>query len=98
MRTSLIFAAFTAMLTSMPLAAQTMPLVIQNAYADRAVVSAPLSLAQRIEVAAEGACERPSVRNLKGWELYAECLTEVRTEIETQLAENDQAVIELALR
>jgi len=53
-------------------------------------VSVPLDEATLIEAAAERACERPRLNNLKGQLLYRDCLVEVRAEAQAQLAAGAQ--------
>ena len=59
---------------------------------------APLTDEQRIQVAAEQACEKPFIRDLKGQRLYAECLTEARAQAVAQLAANETTGTQLSLR
>ncbi|MEN7537970.1 UrcA family protein [Aurantiacibacter flavus] len=59
---------------------------------------APLTDEQRIEIAAEQACEKPFIRDLKGQRLYAECLTEARAQAVAQLAANTTEGTQLSLR
>lgn len=59
---------------------------------------APLTDEQRIEVAAEQACEKPFIRDLKGQRLYSECLTEARAQAVAQLAANETERTQLSLR
>ncbi|WP_137680744.1 UrcA family protein [Aurantiacibacter suaedae] len=59
---------------------------------------APLSDERRIEIAAEQACEKPFIRDLKGQRLYAECLSEARAQAVAQLAANEVRGTQLSLR
>ena len=92
-----IFAVATALsLLATPAAANTL-LIIDMApeRAPRAAVQ--LTLEEQAEIAVEAACEKPFIRNLRGRELYAECLAEARAEVEALLAAR-QTAPELALR
>lgn len=93
-----VFFAALAIFAATPAAAQTIPLVIQNGTGDRITVTATVSLQERIEIAAEDACAKPFLRDLKGQELYAECLTEARAQVEAIFAERALAGAELAAR
>jgi hypothetical protein len=58
----------------------------------------PLTDEQRVEIAAERACEKPFIRDLKGQRLYAECLTEARAQAVALLAANDTPATQISLR
>ena len=79
-----------------PATAQTV-LVLQWGSAPAARTQVDLTTEQRIELAAEAACEKPFIRNLRGQQLYDACLAEVRAEVEAALAARD-AGTELAVR
>ena len=51
---------------------------------------AQLTTAERIEIAAKDACEKPFIRDLKGQTLYARCLEEARAEAAAQVAERTE--------
>ena len=87
-----------AVFAATPLAAQTMPLVIHNGSGDRITVTAPVAAEQLVEIAAKQACAKPFLRDLKGQELYAECLQIARTQAEAVLAERALANTQLAAR
>lgn len=92
-----IFAAATALsLLGTPATANTL-LIIDMAQdrAPRAAVT--LTLEERAEIAIEAACAKPFIRNLRGRELYLQCLAEARAEVEALLAAHATAP-ELALR
>ena len=72
-------------------------LVLQWGYAPAARTQVELTTEQRIELAAEAACEKPFIRNLRGQQLYDACLVEVRAEVEAALAARE-AGTELAVR
>ncbi len=95
---TILFATL-ASLVAVPAAAQTAPIIIYDAYPDR-VTSAPSAAteAEQVEIAAKAACEAPYIRNLKGQQLYAECLAEARAEAAAILAERALAGTELAAR
>ena len=59
---------------------------------------AALTDARRIEIAAEQACEKPFIRNIKGQQLYAECLADARAQASAQLAARTSAAPQLSLR
>ncbi|RIV89730.1 UrcA family protein [Aurantiacibacter xanthus] len=59
---------------------------------------APLTDERRIEIAAERACEKPFIRDLKGQQLYGECLTEARAQAVAQLAAHQSRLAQLSLR
>jgi hypothetical protein len=85
-------AACTALVLAVPASAQSsFVMIIGEMPTGRvAVASAPADQATLIEAAAERACYRPRLNNLKGQLLYRECLTEVRAEAQAQLAAGRQ--------
>ncbi|TIX48896.1 hypothetical protein [Alteraurantiacibacter aquimixticola] len=86
-----------ALLAAAPAAAQTMPLIIENGDGGRITITAPMTEERMIQLAAENACEKPFIRDLKGWSLYAVCITDARAEAEAILAARKAAGMELAL-
>ena len=95
MKTILAVAAIA--LFAVPAVAQTMPIIIQTGQPDRVFDRAPLSLEDRVAIAAEAACERPFIRNVPARILYFDCLAEARAQVEAQLADR-LPTNELALR
>ena len=82
-----------------PAAAQAQTVyVVKYGESDRITVTPKPTLDRKIQTAAEAVCERPYIRDLKGWVMYNSCLTEVRSEIEEQLAEKHIDAVEVALR
>ena len=59
---------------------------------------APLTDEQRIELAAQQACEKPFIRDLKAHRLFAECLSEARAEAVALLAATEAPATQLSLR
>lgn len=96
----IVTAALAAVIAwSAPASAQTMLLVIGERPTAPSSDSSVVTLEQKIETALDHACEKPFIRDLKGWALYKECRTEVRGEIEDQLGGGgDTATITVALR
>lgn len=79
------------MLAAPAYAQSSFVMIIGNAPTARVpAANAPLDQAALIELAAERACERPRLSNLKGQLLYRECLVEVRAEAQAQLAAGGQ--------
>tara|TARA_A100001391_G_scaffold99255_2_gene65878 strand:+ start:10883 stop:11185 length:303 start_codon:yes stop_codon:yes gene_type:complete len=70
----------------------------ERTYEQNRPARAPLTDEQRIEIAAEQACKKPFIRDLKGQRLYAECLTEARAQAVALLAENEAPATQLSLR
>ncbi|GAA0267520.1 hypothetical protein GCM10009127_04030 [Alteraurantiacibacter aestuarii] len=88
-----------ALLGAAPAAAQTVQIIVTSNPAHRASQEAPASLDRLAEIAVENACEKPFIRNLKGWELYAACIADARQQVEAQLAQrNTAANLAVALR
>ena len=99
MKKFLISALTIAMLGAVPAFGQTMPLIIEMGHADRVTATAPATLEEQVEIAAENACERPFLRDLKAQQLYADCLSEARSQAELILTARQAATApELALR
>lgn len=87
-----------ALLAAAPAAAQTAPMIIYKGTPDRITVTSTPDEARLVEIAAEDACAKPFLRDLKGRMLYAECLAEARAEAWAILAERTVAQPELAMR
>ncbi|MXO59778.1 hypothetical protein GRI89_09525 [Altererythrobacter salegens] len=86
MKTILTAALAASVLCAAPASAQTMLLVIGERPVPQQEVDHHATLDEKIELALDQACEKPFVRDLKGWQLYKDCRTEVRSEIDEQLA------------
>ncbi len=86
-----IFLAAMATLVAIPAAAATAPVVIYQSMPDRVTQSAEANTAERIEIAAQAACEAPFLRDLKGQQLHAECLAEARAAAKAALAQTELA-------
>jgi UrcA family protein len=84
MKTLLAFAPLFALATvvAAPVAAQTMPMIIPMS-ASKAPLAprAERTLEQRLVAAAQAACGRPHLANLRGQELYRACVAEVTNEL-----------------
>lgn len=90
--------AATAALSQPVLAQSSFVMIIGEWPEQRAeVASTVLTDEQRVEIAAEAACDKPFIRDLKGQALYAECMTEARAEAAAQIAET-RAAPQLATR
>jgi hypothetical protein len=86
-------------LWAVPASAQSYVLVIGDRPAPQKPVSHSATLDEQIDSALDHACEKPYILDLKGWQLYKECRTEVRGEIEDQLAKiGEPAAVTIALR
>jgi hypothetical protein len=96
----LMFIALTSVAFSPVVAtAQSFPLIVGSLPRNEITVTATPTFEQQLEIAAEGACEKPFLRNLKGQQIYAECLAEARAQAEAILAARAAArATELALR
>ncbi|WP_305097854.1 hypothetical protein [Croceibacterium aestuarii] len=95
----LIAALATSVLGAVPASAQSTVLVIGERPAPRPSERHTPTLDQKIEVALDRACEKPFLRDLKGWQLYKDCRSEVRGEIDRKLAgAAEPAAITVALR
>ena len=79
--------AAATMLTAAPAAAQSYVVVIGEMPKREVRERAASDLATRIDAAVEQACEKPFIRDLAAWKLYAECTAAARAEIDAQLAE-----------
>ena len=92
MKIRFLAAACTALLLAAPANAQSSFVMIigELPTARVAVASAPVDQASLIEAAAERACDRPRLNNLKGQIIYRACLVEVRAEAQAQLAAGRQ--------
>ena len=91
--------AATAALSQPVMAQSSFVMIIGEFPAKRAeVTSTVLTEAQVVEIAAEAACDKPFIRDLKGQALYAKCLTEARTQAAAQLAEERTTAPLLAAR
>lgn len=82
---TIILTAF-ALALSVPAAAETV--VVNGQRVEAKLIELPRSLteAEIVERVADKTCEKPFIRNLVGWKLYAECMSEVRAEATEQLA------------
>ena len=92
MKIRFLAAACTALLLAAPANAQSSFVMIigEMPTARVAVASAPVDQASLVEAAAERACYRPRLNNLKGQVMYRECLEEVRADAQAQLAAGRQ--------
>ena len=100
MKTILSAAALAAAALATPAMAST-AIILEVGYDRAPREQAALTLEQRAELAAEAACEKPFIRNLRGQQLYAECLAEARAEVAAILAARqatDLSGTELAVR
>ncbi|MEO5707630.1 MAG: hypothetical protein ABIT10_01150 [Alteraurantiacibacter sp.] len=72
-----------AALLSVPASAQTTPIVVYMSAPDRAPAAAASSRTteQRIVNVAQVACDRPSLRSLKGQQLYRACVADVSADL-----------------
>jgi len=84
-----IFLAAMATLVAIPAAAATAPVVIYQSMPDRVTQSAEANTAERIEIAAQAACEAPFLRDLKGQQLHAERPAEARAAAKAALAQTE---------
>ena len=92
MKIRFLAAACTALVLAVPASAQSSFVMIigEIPTARVPVASAPADQASLIEAAAERACYRPRLNNLKGQLLYRECLVEVRADAQAQIAAGRQ--------
>ena len=99
MKIRLLGAVCTALLLAVPASAQSSFLMVIGDFpAPRAAAaSAATDPATLVEVAAERACARPYLRDLKAQVMYRECLTEARAQAVAQI-EQRSATAQLAAR
>lgn len=99
MKNILTAALAASVLWAAPASAQSFVMVLGERPAPQKSVQHTASLDEQIDSALDHACEKPFFRDLKGWQLYKECRTEVRGEIEDQLAKaGEPDVVTIALR
>jgi hypothetical protein len=100
MKTILSTAALIAAALATPAAAST-AIILEVGYDRAPREQVELTLEQRAELAVEAACEKPFIRNLRGQQLYAECVADARAEVAAILAEREASELggtELAVR
>ena len=99
MKKFLTAALAASVLWAVPASAQSYVLVIGDRPAAQKPEPRSVSLDEQIDSALDHACEKPFIRDLKGWQLYKECRTEVRGEIQDKLAKaGEPAAVTIALR